>query len=1737
MDPHSPFLKGAAAAAFSERGDKSSAAPARSFGSDSDTDTPVARPTVGKKVPRQSARPTNGATRLESESESSAGDGSDDESAGANDRFSDAASSDSEFAAPRRPPARPKASAASRSKNRSLDDDMDFSDASFDSESEESYVSSALDSESSVGSAAFSENSDSDFEFRPSRARKPRPPKAARGAAADRFVSSFVNRKKASKGQPWEVTDDEGGDDLSGGSDYGKHIRRRSPTGFVDEEGGRSSTRRGAATVKTYNERELYDFGSDAASEEESDGPGGTPRNVGTPMGRSASESGGKLVPLISEPSLEAEDVVESLHDYRRRADRPAEVDDGDAEFSIDNYELLVKWQNWAHIYDTWETSAYLSEVKGFKKVTNYVKAVVEAAFDLRHDPDTTAEDLEQTNIQREIDRDNMAQFAVVDRVIACREARLSVAERRELEPGSRNPVPRYAFPEAHPDTEKTGENANGDADADDSHPMEYLVKWGGLPYKETTWEPAARLLALDAQDAIDEYYDRLRSETLPHRGEHYHGRNALRPKFHPLHKQPTYLAGGDLRDYQLNALNWMASLWARNENGILADEMGLGKTIQTIAFISYLFHSQHVYGPHLVVVPLSTVMAWEREFKKWSPDINVLCYMGDNRSRQALRAFEFYVPATDAGGRPRYPDSRFAPPAAAELATIRARQPQLLFNVVLTTYELILKDADILGDIRWAFLAVDEAHRLKNAQSLLATTLRNFSITNRLLVTGTPLSNVPSELFNLLHFLMPEKFTERELALFDFQVNDADPEKIRDLHTRLRPYMLRRLKKEVEKSLPQKIERVLRVEMAPLQEHYTRLITTRNYQALNRGAGGGSHTSLINIMMELKKAANHPYLFPGAEPTGQTQAEQLRGLVRSSGKMVLLDSLLTRLRAGGHRVLIFSQMVRLLDILSDYLVLRNYPHQRLDGSVASEARKKAIDQFNAPGSLDFVFLLSTRAGGLGINLTAADTVIIFDSDWNPQNDLQAMARAHRIGQTKTVNVYRFISKESMEEGMFERAKRKMVLEYCIIKRMDTSGSGVLAGGRGLNGAAKAALKELAGDGADRLAAMVPSGSGNQFFNKDELSAILKFGAANVFKESDNEKKLDDLDLDDILARAEHHDTAAAPDAEVLGLQGEDFLSQFQVADYAADQDWDDIIPEAERQRAADEAESERLREEQELYWSSRRRRKVVSYAEDGARVATAASAAAGGGSGDASGAVSTSRRGRGAAGGGDPSVFSERDIRALYRAVLKFGDLRVRYETVTEEGDLADKDRASLERVYDDLIAACEKAASGSGTAGKGNDPAGSDGDEAADEDGGDRKTTKSNTITFRGVTGINASQVLQRVAELGCLAAQVAPCDPVTRFRFTATLKPVHNWACTWGQKDDSLLLVGIYKYGFGNWERMREDPALGFTTKFFIGPNAAASGSVQAPPPPPASSKSRPKASRAAAAARTIDAPKGTHLARRGEYLLKALQTQAAAAAKRAKSSSSAKSAAGGSKRSRSKAAAAPEPKRARTTKSGSRSSSSRRAATRRRSDSGVDDDDGEVSGNGGAESGDDDLYGSPTASGTTQRRRRTKTETGGDDTDDFSPRRPKAASRTATSTKTRSTRTSGRATASSSARGKSSAAADDSAGGSAYLHYDSMDDDDCKEQMRGVKHELKRIRKEDPSASAEDKLRTIRECIKTIGSHIDACVRDTTRRVDHEAGQRQHRHLWAFTTYFWPRPVSPEKLQSIYNKMAE
>jgi chromodomain-helicase-DNA-binding protein 1 len=646
-------------------------------------------------------------------------------------------------------------------------------------------------------------------------------------------------------------------------------------------------------------------------------------------------------------------------------------------------------------------------------------------------------------------------------------------------------------------------------AHKDEEDTRSYLLKWKGLGYELCTWETCDLAREIAAQE-VDKYWNRINS---PQTSKQVESNPNTRSPWKKLETQPDYIKGGELRDFQMQGLNWLMYNWVKGKNGILADEMGLGKTVQSISFMSWLRHDRGQNGPFLVVVPLSTLPEWAHTFDLWAPDMNYIVYHGNTRARECIRKHELMI-----NNKP-------------------------IFNVLLTTYETIIQDAAHLKEMKWQFLAVDEAHRLKNTASSLYGHLKDFKTGSRLLITGTPLQNNLNELGALVDFLMPGKVDIN----YDVDLQSADAAKqIQQLHKSIDPIMLRRIKKEVEKSLPQKYEKIIRVELSDIQTEYYKNIITRNYNALN-AQGNGHHQSLLNIVMELKKASNHPLMFPSAEERllkpGATREEILKALIMSSGKMVLLDQLLQRFREAGNRVLIFSQMVHMLNIIADYLSYKNYSYQRLDGTVAPGPRRAAIEHFNKPDSPDFCFLLSTRAGGLGINLMTADTVILFDSDWNPQADLQAMARAHRIGQKKTVMVYRFVSKDTIEEEILERARNKIILEHLIISLGVTD--------KGL---------------ADRHAKL-------KTLDTADLSNILKARASKMFSASDNQKKLEELNIDHVLAIAEDHNTDV--DSSLASNGGHEFLKMFQqVQDFDSSHlSWRDILPaeELEKLREHDE--------------------------------------------------------------------------------------------------------------------------------------------------------------------------------------------------------------------------------------------------------------------------------------------------------------------------------------------------------------------------------------------------------------------------------------------------------------------------------------------------------------------------------------------------------------------------------------
>jgi SWI/SNF-related matrix-associated actin-dependent regulator of chromatin subfamily A member 5 len=543
---------------------------------------------------------------------------------------------------------------------------------------------------------------------------------------------------------------------------------------------------------------------------------------------------------------------------------------------------------------------------------------------------------------------------------------------------------------------------------------------------------------------------------------------NTKEREFVRLDRQPAILQGGQLREHQIIGLNWLISLYELGVNGILADEMGLGKTIQAIAFLGYLLEAKNIAGKHLIVCPNSVMGNWAKEFKKWLPNLRVVKLIARKEFRHDT--YEKYIKTRE-------------------------------FDVCLTSYEGVNICKAELKRIHWKYVIVDEAHRLKNDESLLSKNLRELNCDLKLLMTGTPLQNNIKELWSLLNFIMPDLFDSSEIFEVYLQGNNEAPSKsngdivaegdgnaikeeiekkneefITALHRILRPFILKRTKEVVAQTLPPKKEVHVYSGLTEMQVNIYRSIL------LKRPIVDESRSSM-NILMELRKCCNHPYLFDGIEdPTLDPMGEHL---IQTSGKLSILDKLLKKL-FGGHQVLVFSQFTSMLDILEDYLRLRGYEYCRIDGSTFIEDRETQIEEFVAPGSSKFVFLLSTRAGGLGINLYTADTVVIYDSDWNPQVDLQAMDRAHRIGQKNVVMVYRLITESTVEEKIIERQKVKLKWDSLVLAR-------------------------------GRISALNNPQSKN--LSKQELKEIIHFGASTIFKTTGATFK--DEDIDHLLIRGE----------------------------------------------------------------------------------------------------------------------------------------------------------------------------------------------------------------------------------------------------------------------------------------------------------------------------------------------------------------------------------------------------------------------------------------------------------------------------------------------------------------------------------------------------------------------------------------------------------------------------------------
>lgn len=442
------------------------------------------------------------------------------------------------------------------------------------------------------------------------------------------------------------------------------------------------------------------------------------------------------------------------------------------------------------------------------------------------------------------------------------------------------------------------------------------------------------------------------------------------------------------LRDHQDEGVKWLCEC-LENQNGcILADEMGLGKTTQSLAFIA--LNKSSVY-PSLILAPLSVINNWVSECQEFLPSFIICKYYGDAETRQ--------------------------------------RQQNVKCDIMLTTYEMFLKDVSYFTSKLWNILIVDEGHRLKNSNSQSFINLQIIQTNFRVILSGTPVQNNIKELYTLLSFVDKQTFAIEDLD--DFCERYTNSRYNTELHDLLRPFLLRRTKNQVLSKLPPAQESIIYCHLTKLQRKIYKGCLVKDASVIDLEA---NKSVLQNTLMQLRKCSNHPYMFNGVEPEPFCIGEHL---VEASGKLNNLDIILKYCQVNQHKVLIFSQFTLTLDILQDYAHYRKFTYERLDGSVRDQERYNSISNFSKNDI--FLFFLSTKAGGVGLNLTAADTVIFFDSDWNPQNDIQAAARAHRIGQTKPVKIIRLVSKNSVDEYMLNKMESKLKLTNRIIVKGEFS--------------------------------------------------------------------------------------------------------------------------------------------------------------------------------------------------------------------------------------------------------------------------------------------------------------------------------------------------------------------------------------------------------------------------------------------------------------------------------------------------------------------------------------------------------------------------------------------------------------------------------------------------------------------------------------------------------------------------
>ncbi|KXT17139.1 hypothetical protein AC579_2027 [Pseudocercospora musae] len=556
---------------------------------------------------------------------------------------------------------------------------------------------------------------------------------------------------------------------------------------------------------------------------------------------------------------------------------------------------------------------------------------------------------------------------------------------------------------------------------------------------------------------------------------------------YHDLHEQPIGVKA-TMKPYQLQGLSFLVQMHENGMSSILGDEMGLGKTLQTLSLFQYLEENEPTTGelrPYLVVCPLSVLSSWITETKKWVPNLNVVRFHGPKTERERFKIECTAKKARYESDRTRHQDDRM--------------------DIFVTTYETFTHEQGwFKRNFVWRYCVLDEGHKIKNNESDISLALQGLSAEYRLLLTGTPLQNNLKEMWALLHWLLPEVFTDdtsdafrKAFDLTRGQVSTSFMDGARQL---LELIMLRRMKTSpgVNLGLPEKEEVLLYVPLTPTQRFWYRWLLNgagastldeifsaskeQDAQALAQHDQGlsilvkasqaldtaeevdttdlwaesraimqeaidkandekktGGWRKLMNLLMQLRKVCNHPYLLPSAAPIEYTIGNHV---VEASSKFIVLDKLLRELVVKrGKKVLIFSGFTSTLNLCEELLMLQNASgasirHARLDGGTARAQRNLSIRLFNDMQSNFNVMLLSTRAGGLGINLTSATDVVFLDEDFNPQVTLQAEARAHRIGQTRKVTIYKLCTSGTVEEQMMGRIRKKLYLSAKITESM-----------------------------------------------------------------------------------------------------------------------------------------------------------------------------------------------------------------------------------------------------------------------------------------------------------------------------------------------------------------------------------------------------------------------------------------------------------------------------------------------------------------------------------------------------------------------------------------------------------------------------------------------------------------------------------------------------------------------------